>query len=88
MFVQYDCGCIGFPPDEDGSAIIVLYCDSEEGPEVISFFRRDMTRICKGKQIPKNFKELTEVGEAQIITKIQRQLSEGYRYREIRRLLS
>lgn len=84
MFVQYDCGCIGFPPDEDNTAIIVLTCDDEESG-VVRFFRRDMTRPNQGL---KSFKELTEVGEAQVMSTIQRQLAEGYRYREICRLLS
>lgn len=68
MFVKYECGCIGFPPDEHGDAIIVQCCDND-GERSISFFRRCMKN---NNGEVRSFTPLTETGEGIVLTDIQR----------------
>jgi hypothetical protein len=73
---------VGFTPNEDGESIIVEACDREE--ESVSFSRRSMKNN-KGAIRP--YRDFSEVGEGQLITKIQRAISDGYRFKEVQRLL-
>jgi len=82
--VRFDCGCIGFAPDKDGNALIVEACDSDDG-ERISFFEQSMKNM---DNTIKSYKPLTEIGVGQLKTKIQCLISDGYKFREIKRLLS
>lgn len=81
--VAYDCGCVGFSPDENGMAIILSICDSENG-EIICFSERSM-KNANGSI--KKYKPITETSFGELKVKIAFLIADGYKYREIRSLL-
>jgi hypothetical protein len=82
MFVRYECGCVGFTPDENGDAVIVEACDRED--DYIIFSQRNMKN---NQGVIRGYKGFSEIGEGQLITKLQRAIADGYKFREIQRLL-
>ena len=80
MFVKYECGCIGFPPKENGFAIIIKPCD-EDGE--LTFSDRDVRK----NKIVMPYTELSEIGVGEFKTQIQRLMYDGYKFRDIKRLL-
>jgi len=40
--VKYQCGCIGFPPDKQGRAVIIVSCDREFGDPDVSMYWRSI----------------------------------------------
>ena len=76
MLVRFDCGCVGIL-DGDRFPVVVESCDGDGG---FGFFRRDMTG--------KTFERLAVGEEETLIKGIAKLVGEGYRHREVKRLLT
>ena len=85
--VKYDCGCIGFKPDSKGNATIIKVCDNNNG-DSYGVLMRPMTSTKRGVEIIKKYTALSEEEHIHISTNIHSLISDGYRFREIKRLLT
>lgn len=79
MLVQYSCGCMGIPFDDKGNALILDQCDDPDGDSA-TIHIRDMD----GKES----EPLTESQSKEIIRNVGSLVGDGYRFREVKRLLN
>lgn len=78
MFVKFDCGCVGHPLDQK-NAVVIKPCDADMyGPEH-HWVIRDMSG--------KNYTYLSKDENLEIHKVLDQLVYDGYRFREIRRLL-
>lgn len=75
MLVKFECGCIGFPPDEKRKAWIVVGCDNDGHSPLISLFLRE---------IDKSFAPISREDEAIIFRTISELIRDGHSFQEIR----
>ncbi len=76
--VQFDCGCIGFKPDADGQAWILMDCTSEDRD--YWFFQRSM--------VDKTYAPLDSEKLKKIIHELNTLIAAGYRLQTVQTLLS
>ena len=93
MFVRYSCGCIGLPPMDRKTAIIVDNCDKYQGdPDGLGFYSRTMTESVRyGEEYVeklKSFEILSEEEDECLIKNLNHQLGDGIRLRELRKLIN
>lgn len=74
--VKYNCGCIGFAPNEKGDALIVYSCDNEE-PYGIGYLDFSV----------EPFEPLPHEQVERVLRELNRLVSQGYILRSIRSML-
>lgn len=77
--VKYDCGCIGFEPDENGDAIIIRACDCDFDDDEYYIF----ARVVKNK----SFEIIDNETKGKVIRELNNLLYLGYRLRDFKRAL-
>ena len=81
---KYGCGCIGFPIG--GVIIVIERCDYDRCDETHFEFSVGNRRI-----LPENIHQavrLSEEESTEILNNFRKQLANGYRFEELKRLLS
>ena len=78
FLVKYECGCVGIPM-ENNFALLVHCCDDYDGDFTV-FMSRDM----KGK----SHTNIDPDSQKRYITRVSRLLSDGYRFRKLKDILS
>ena len=78
MFVQWSCGCIGLPQkDSEGRSVVIDHCDSSSGE--LAFSYRD--------QGDKTYEPVNGMAEANFVIRLGKLINDGYRLRDIQRIL-
>lgn len=89
--VKFDCGCIGLTPDNSNSneAWVFRFCDygTSWGNE-FGCAKRTMTSLNKGQEVPKDYSYLSPDKEEKFFNEISSLIADGYKFREIKSLLS
>lgn len=76
LLVRFDCGCVGFRPNENNQSLLVKFCDADNSE--MSFAERSMTV---------GFKPLDTDAENAILCTIADQVAKGYKFDSIRNIL-
>lgn len=79
MLLKYDCGCVGIPTGVCDNALLVHVCDDPDG---------DSTTFSIRNMEGKSTSPIDIDSERRYITKVASLVGDGYRFREIKRLLS
>ena len=86
MLVQFECGCIGFPPDKDGMAWIIKSCDNEFF-EKTSMCNRSLVNYNNGETNIKSFVPIEKAEVEDIFKEMQQLIMDGHDFRQIQNLL-
>jgi hypothetical protein len=79
-FVRFSCGCIGFAPNAQGQAIIIISCcDGGAESNELGLGLRDMWG--------KDYEPLDAGRKVDLFYELRRLINHGYRLREVQRLL-
>ncbi len=89
MFIEFDCGCIGFdtpkrphwyPGHSGGEGHILIYrCDTD--------YSYDNEYGLSFREVPRNSKPLDADRTNDLIVELIKLIDDGYRFRDIKRLL-
>jgi hypothetical protein len=90
--VKFECGCIGLQPNKDNVTWLVESCDDRqcacEGPKTLPFEpRNNMTVMYRGKEIPKQFRLLSELETKEIMNQIRKTYYDGIALQTIKKVL-
>jgi len=78
--VRFKCGCVGFPPEENGYAVIVSACDVSGDTSPRCLVPREIER-------GNVYSPLTPVEEKALIKELDLLLYDGWKFRELKSLL-
>jgi len=80
LLVRYSCGCIGFRPFNDGTALIVDNCDKDAlSPEGVTL----SIRLIKSKGDIKSYKSIDEKKQFKLLQELASLVSHGHAFRSI-----
>lgn len=83
--VKYECGCIGFPPD-NGNVVLVSSCDNDINSDSLTL--QAATPLRAACIVQKKFEPLEPKENLEIIQTIGQLIHEGYKFRRLRSLLN
>jgi hypothetical protein len=75
--VRYDCGCVGFPPGLNGTALLIWWCDSVGEPVGLGF--RNVSKQCE-RSMPE---KLTLEKAHSLFERLSALVSKGESYEEL-----
>ncbi len=82
--VKYECGCIGFPPD-NGNVVLVSCCDDDIHSDPLTM--QAATPLRAASIALKKFNPLDPKENLDVIQSIGELIHEGYKFRRIQSLL-